>query len=296
MPVVSRAVVPGLALVATETAAAGCGGTDSVEQCMPPGTGFDVQYEQAAAGGTVTVTMTERPSLATDRIRVTVGETVAYDGGDIHEAYAASNASDGWGEEAMEGEQLVLSTDGPLPGYRTLSVEVRSTCDSWDQRVRSETPPPPMTISATAAWIDGRTYVTIPHESGIDFSATNIEVLFPGVRGVQGYVRGSITEDADGPDVLNEWSDDVTPGDRLRVATPESNPVDGVVSVAWYGHPDDERREIDISLTASDDLQSLDEDVQVVHSVTTTSTSMRSCSGPLSKSFLLWVTNLPPAS
>lgn len=212
---------------------------------MPPGTDFDVTYAQAVTDGSIGIRITGPPALATDRIRVTVGETVAYDGGDIQPEYTAgADASDGWGAEAAEGEQLVLSTDGPIPGLRRLSIEVRSSCDHWDQRARSRTPPPPMTISATAERQDGTTYLTITHERGTDFDAENVRVVIPGTEGFEGYLRGRISDAVDGPAVIDEWSDGVSPGDRLRLATPDPDPVGRSITVSWYGHPSGEREAI----------------------------------------------------
>lgn len=223
------------------TAVSGC---VNPERCSPPTTDFDVSYEQSVSNGAIIITMTRRPSLATERIRVTVGETVAYEG-DIQGEYAAgSNANDGWGEEAIEGEQLILSTGGPIPGFRRLSIELQSSCDAWNRRVRSETPPPPMTISATAERINGTTYLTITHESGVEFPAENLSVSIPGTEGVQGYLRGTITDPVDGPDVIDEWSDGVSSGDRLRLATPDPDPAGRPIVVDWFGHPDGEPRAI----------------------------------------------------
>lgn len=210
------------------TAVPGC---VNPESCMPPGTDFEVSYEQAARDAEIVVTVTGRPSLSTDRIRMTIGETVVYDGGDIRDEYVAgANARDGWGEQASEGEQLTLSTAGPIPAFRRLSIDLLSSCDDWNQRVRSETPPPPMTVSATAERIDGRTYLTVTHERGTDFDAANISVFTPGE---DGYLRGTVTEAGDGPAVIDEWSDGVSPGDRLRLVS--TDPVGEPVIVAWYG-------------------------------------------------------------
>lgn len=212
------------------TAASGCVGP---ERCMPPGTDFEVSYEQAARDAAIVITVTGRPALSTDRIRVTIGETVAYDGGDIRDEYAAgANARDDWGEQASEGEQLILSTAGPLPAFRRLYIDLLSSCDAWNQRLRSETPPPPMTVSARVRRIDGRTYLTITHVSGTDFDAANISVFTPGE---DGYLRGAVTDPGDGPARIDEWSDGVTPGDRLRLATSDPDPVGEPVIIGWYG-------------------------------------------------------------
>lgn len=195
---------------------------------------FLTRFERDDGVATVSIRRTQEEPLQADRVRVTVGDTVVYSDGRIRGGYADGPATqNGWGAGIDEGAELVLSTEGYFPFRHRLRVQTRDS-GGWESLHEELTPPPPVTISAALVEFDGEDYITVTHEAGVALEAEHVDVTLPGDAG---FLGGEVTGGLDAPAAVDEWSDGLEPGDRLRLLPGARNFAGQDVSLQWNGSP-----------------------------------------------------------
>lgn len=202
---------------------------------VPPEVSFDVDVSDAAgvSGGPEYLSVTHRggEALAADAVRVRVGPMTAYADGGIRSGFdTASGVVDEWSDGVSEGDRVVLSTGGPLPYAREVTVSARSESEYY-RRATATTPPPAVSVSAVAGRIDEEGYLTVTYEEGDPVDVADLSVS---LAGTSVYRERSFTAGyGSGSAALDEWRDGLDAGDRLRVHTGESLPTGEPLEVLW---------------------------------------------------------------